>query len=184
MSTDTWTPDAGLSVSATELVAWLDGLPGELTGLTVSGGEPFQQPAALAAFLGATREWSAAAGRAIDIMVYSGYTGAALRRSRARTDALQFCDVVVTGPYVRSRAPGGSWRGSANQRLEVLTDLGRRRFGPDPDRQPWQPGLQTVVEDGRWWLVGVPGPGQLERLERELAGRGVDLSEVSWDRPE
>jgi anaerobic ribonucleoside-triphosphate reductase activating protein len=113
-------------------------------------------------------------------MVYSGYTTAALRRNARRAAAMALCDVVVTGPFVRRRAPGGSWRGSANQRLEVLTPLGRDRFGADPDARPPVRRLQVGVDGARWWLVGVPGPGDLERLEQALSRRGVELADVSW----
>jgi organic radical activating enzyme len=43
MSQDTWDPAGGEPVPVSRILSWLAGLPGTVTGLTVSGGEPFQQ---------------------------------------------------------------------------------------------------------------------------------------------
>lgn len=178
MSLDTWDPAGAADVPVPDLLTWLRDLPG-LTGVTISGGEPFQQPAALTALLAGVR----ATLPTVDVMAYSGYTTAALRRSPGRAAAMALCDVVVTGPYVQRRAPGGAWRGSANQRLEVLTPLGRARFGTGHDAHPPRRRLQVGLDGDRWWVIGVPGPGDLSRLEQALSRRGLLLTDVSW-RPE
>ncbi|WP_197537244.1 MULTISPECIES: 4Fe-4S single cluster domain-containing protein [Frankia] len=175
MSLDTWDPAGGSTTPIAELLAWLCERPG-LTGVTISGGEPFQQPEPLGALLRGLR----AQLPAVDVLVYSGYTTAALRRSPRRAAAMQWCDVVVTGPYVARRAPGGAWRGSANQRLEILTPLGRERFGAVGEGAGAARPLQVGLDDGRWWLIGVPAPGDLNRIEQALARRGVELADVSW----
>jgi anaerobic ribonucleoside-triphosphate reductase activating protein len=184
MSRDTWDPGAGQLVGPPEIVAWLDGLP-LVTGVTVSGGEPFQQPVALAALLRAIRDWSARrvvhGAQPVDVMAYSGYPAAALRRDPARRAALELCDVAVVGPYLRARAPGRSWRGSANQRLLVRTPLGAQRFGPDADGHPHRGDLQLSSDGEHWWLIGVPAPEEIDRLRERLAARGVALAAASWD---
>jgi anaerobic ribonucleoside-triphosphate reductase activating protein len=188
MSRDTWDPAGGRGVPVVELLGWLGGLPPETTGVTVSGGEPFEQAEALVELLDGIAALSGEREAPLDVMVYSGFTLAALRRSPSRRALLERCDVVVTGPFVPGRAPGGSWRGSANQRLVVRTDLARRRFGAGADADDVRPGLQVVLEprppDGlRLRVIGVPGPGELGRLERGLAGRGLGLAEASWRVP-
>lgn len=146
MSRDTWDPAGGRDVPVVELLGWLGGLPPEATGVTVSGGEPFEQAEALAELLDGIAALSGERGTPLDVMVYSGFTLAALRRSPPRLALLERCDVVVTGPFVPGPAPGGSWRGSADQRLVVRTDLARRRFGAAADADGFRPGLQVVLE--------------------------------------
>lgn len=179
MSRDTWDPEAGTTNAVADVLAWLRGLPDELSGVTVSGGEPFQQPDALCALLCGIRDWSSLRPRPVDVMVYSGYTTAALRRSPRRAEAMDLCDVVVTGPYIARRAPGGRWRGSANQRIEVMTRLGHDRFATPAD-EPSRGELEMGLDDGRWWIVGVPRPGDLERAEDVLARHGIAVRDVSW----
>jgi anaerobic ribonucleoside-triphosphate reductase activating protein len=89
-----------------------------IEGVTVLGGEPFDQPAALAELLGAVRRvnWST--------MVYTGHTWEHLA-SRGNAAILQFLgqiDVLVDGPYLpQQHCSDLMWRGSRNQRLLCLT---------------------------------------------------------------
>jgi hypothetical protein len=39
------------------------------------------------------------------------------------------CDAIIAGPYVDRLNPGRLWRGSANQRLVILRELGQARCG-------------------------------------------------------
>jgi anaerobic ribonucleoside-triphosphate reductase activating protein len=97
-------------------------------GITLLGGEPFEQAAPLAALAARVR----AAGRTV--MVFSGYTLAELR-ARAAADAgtaalLAATDLLVDGRYDRTRpepAPpvGRRWIGSANQVVHWLSDAYR-----------------------------------------------------------
>jgi anaerobic ribonucleoside-triphosphate reductase activating protein len=176
ISQDTWpsTPDSAVPVGT--VLAWLAGLPGPLDGLTVSGGEPFQQPEALAALLSGVR---ASFGPGFDLLVYTGYAQSRLRRDTARRAALELCDAIVAGPYVERLNVGQRWQGSRNQRLIPLTDLGRQRYGDVAD-DLGRPRLQIGVERERIWAVGIPRRGDMARLETRLRSAGITLGEVSW----
>jgi anaerobic ribonucleoside-triphosphate reductase activating protein len=86
-------------------------------------------------------------------------------------------DGLITGPYRLDEPTGLRWRGSANQRLVALTPLGMRRYADPGDSAP---AVQVQVDDDGLWLIGVPRRGDLARLERSLAARGVRLDGVSW----
>src|SRR5262249_46609424 len=81
-------------------------------GLTLSGGEPMQQPDAVLALLGAARELG------LSTLMFSGYT---LDELRGFPDVLARLDVLVDGRYVASERIAAGLRGSANQRIHVLT---------------------------------------------------------------
>jgi anaerobic ribonucleoside-triphosphate reductase activating protein len=90
-----------------------------IEGVTVLGGEPFDQPAALADLLGTVRRmsWST--------MVYTGHTWEELAGSGdgAVLELLGQIDVLVDGPYLpEQHCADLIWRGSRNQRLLCLTD--------------------------------------------------------------
>ncbi|MFI0228097.1 4Fe-4S single cluster domain-containing protein [Streptomyces sp. NPDC017086] len=178
VSQDTWTADPGTLVDLAALQAWLSGLPDPLDGITVSGGEPFQQPEALAALLEWVRAWRRERPAPLDVLVYSGYSLARLEREHATL--LRQCDAVITGPYVeRLNTPGLRWRGSGNQRLTPLTDLGRERYEGTGSVDSAPP-MQVAVADGRIWFIGVPRRGDMDRLGSRLRSAGITLEEVSW----
>lgn len=85
-----------------------------LRGLTLSGGEPFQQAADCAAL--ARR----AKARGLDVWTYTGYTWEQLTGAGnpAWQALLEVTDVLVDGPFVlEKKSYAALFRGSSNQRL-------------------------------------------------------------------
>ena len=81
ISQDTWSPDASKSMDVPTLLAWCREVAGgALDGVTISGGEPFEHPVALAALLDGLHAWRAETSADFDILCYSGLP---LRRLRA-----------------------------------------------------------------------------------------------------
>lgn len=180
LSRDTWDPDAGRSVPTTALVDAVTRLTAgsQVDGVTITGGEPFEQAGALRALIPQLRD--ALRDRApeggIDVLVYSGLRSEVIHREHA--DVLTHIDVLIPEPYRAAAGPGGAWRGSGNQPIEVLTELGRHRFGDVADGAIHR--VQIAVEDDDVWMIGVPAPGDLVELEHLLADLGVDLERASW----
>jgi len=117
--------DGGTAWSLEDLVARMDAAAKRgVEGITLLGGEPFDQVA------GATAVAEAAKARGLTVMVFSGYT---LDELRARPDAaalLAIADLLVDGRYDRDRPEppppaGRRWIGSANQTMHYLTDAYR-----------------------------------------------------------
>jgi anaerobic ribonucleoside-triphosphate reductase activating protein len=173
---DTWEPDGGVE---TTVDAVLDALarthPDGVEGVTVSGGEPFEQPEALAALIDGIRVHAARTGVETDVMVYSGRSLADLEAQHAEVVAR--IDVLVPEPYRPASGPGGAWRGSANQPLLLRTPLARTRYRDLPAADGH---VQVHVADGRVWLIGVPRAGDAERLARRLHAAGLQLEGASW----
>ena len=124
--------DAGTLLPVRDVLAALldpTGIPRD--GVTISGGEPFLQPHGLLLLL---QELKA---RGIHIVVYTGYTLAALARRREPEvqAALRLTDLLVDGPYVAALADGaGEWRGSRNQRLIRNPAMALAADGGHPQR--------------------------------------------------
>jgi anaerobic ribonucleoside-triphosphate reductase activating protein len=111
----THAPDGGRATTVAELAAELDRAPG-IEGLTLSGGEPLQQPEAAAALLDAAR------ARGLSTLAFSGYTEGEIRALPGGPAVLARLDVLVDGRYVAGQRLGAGLRGSANQRIHLLTD--------------------------------------------------------------
>jgi anaerobic ribonucleoside-triphosphate reductase activating protein len=146
---DTWDAAAGtVTTVATVLAVLAERCPDGVDGVTVSGGEPFEQPEALAALIDGVRAHAERTGTVTDVMVYSGM---ALERLEAEhADVVARIDVLVPEPYRPVSGPGGVWRGSANQPMLLRTPLARERFRDPPVEDS---GMQVHVEDGRVWLI-------------------------------
>jgi anaerobic ribonucleoside-triphosphate reductase activating protein len=178
ISRDTWDQDPGRELPVESLLAWCAEVArGGLEGVTISGGEPFDQPQALKALLSGLAAWRDREGIAIDLLCYSGYPMRALRQRHE--DILSLLDAVIPEPYVEARPTSLSWRGSANQPLLTLSDLGRARYGA-ADSAPTEQRMQFRVERDRIWYIGVPLRGDMDRLESQCRERGLDLQRVSW----
>lgn len=171
ISMDTWVP-APPSISVAELlqlaVHWSDAID----GVTITGGEPFDQPEALHTLLVGLRQQL---DRDVDILVYTGYP---IESVRPWLDAPgNLVDAVVAGPFVASESDALPLRGSDNQTLVMLTPLGRERFArlnrprPDLTRR-----LDVMADaDGTIWLAGIPRRGDLARLRARLADKGTSM---------
>jgi anaerobic ribonucleoside-triphosphate reductase activating protein len=178
ISRDTWEADPATAIPVTTVLGWLRSLD-QVDGVTISGGEPFQQPEALRALLEGIRAW---APPEVDILVYSGYSLSRLRRSTASRELLSLCDAVVTGPYIEQLNTGDirqRWRGSGNQRIIPVSPLGRERYG-DAECDETGPHMQVSVEGDRIYYIGIPRRGDMERLTERLTLAGIHGGEVSW----
>lgn len=177
---DTWAPDPRTEIEVADVVRWCAGVAARdaVDGVTVSGGEPFDQPEALFALLTGLLEWRAGLARPVDLLCYSGRGLAALRGQFPQILAL--LDAVVPGPFLADQAPGKRWRGSANQDLVPLTDLGHERYDAEIDRPAGPTRMQVSVVGDTVYHIGIPGPGDLAALEAALARRGVTYEAASW----
>lgn len=180
VSLDTWKADRSRAMDVADLIAWCKRVAGGAAeGITISGGEPFDQPKALANLLCGLQRWRDTLTRPFDILCYSGYRLERLRKLHA--PILARLDALMCDPYVESLPTERPWRGSDNQRLVVLSPLGEERFGRYVDAPAEEPKRFQVVADGkRVWFVGIPQRGDLERIESACAERGVTLAATSW----
>ncbi|MBN1510082.1 MAG: radical SAM protein [Sedimentisphaerales bacterium] len=121
-------------------------------GLTLSGGEPFEQAGACALLAETVR----AADRSV--MVFTGYPYELLRSS-GQPDIqrlLRAVDLLVAGPYVQAlKTDGTMWQASRNQSVHVLTD----RLADAVRRHPAGSPTVEIIADGRVQAsTGFPGP--------------------------
>lgn len=175
ISMDTWAPGRGLT-SVEAVLQSMEPHLREADGLTVSGGEPFEQLPALTALL---RGWRAR--HAGDVLAYSGQPLEDLAPALAKLTG--FLDVVIADPFVAGEGDRLALRGSDNQRMVPLSALGRRRFGhlikaPSKDRT-----LDVIFDErsGDAFMAGIPRRGDLARLREILKARGNQAA-ITQDR--
>jgi anaerobic ribonucleoside-triphosphate reductase activating protein len=162
---ETWSATREHAVPIDALMHTLTPWLAECDGLTISGGEPCDQADAIALLIDRVRPRLAG-----DILLYSGYPEAVVRRRHA--ELLDRVDAAIVEPFRAGLADDRAFIGSANQRCLTLTDLGRVRY---EDLSVYRKRIDVAVDpdDGSIRLAGVPHRGDLAALARALTAAGL-----------
>jgi anaerobic ribonucleoside-triphosphate reductase activating protein len=165
ISADTWASGRG-ELELDQVLQHIEGALPHADGITISGGEPFDQTEALAALLKSLRQRTAA-----DVLVYSGYAFEKIVGILPAFDGL--IDALISEPFLLHAPQTLSLRGSDNQRLHLFTELGRARFAEFEAPSPGNPAFDVMFDsDGTVWLAGIPRRGDLQRLAARLREAG------------
>lgn len=123
-------------------------------GITVSGGEPFLQSAALLQLIRTIRE-----KQDIGVIVYSGFTLDELRHDDLKVPLLSEIDILIDGRYVKELDDGRAYVGSSNQVIHYLTsryaDIGKEYYASSKRR------AEIKLTSTQALLIGVPSKNVL-----------------------
>jgi anaerobic ribonucleoside-triphosphate reductase activating protein len=131
----------------------------EISGLTLSGGEPMLQAAGLAELIRQVRRL-----RQVDVICFTGYRYETLLSAPpnpAVAGLLAQVDLLIDGPYVQRLNDGRGLRGSRNQTPHYLT---QRLMGFDAANMPRRVEVY-LEEEGQAFLVGIPPRGLAQAWE-------------------
>lgn len=159
--------NAGTSWQATELFAHIAPLLSALKKITISGGEPFFQAAALYHLISLfPAEW--------DLMIFSGYEWDYLKTKFPAI--LPRIDILISGKYVQEMQGNFLWRGSQNQiihspshKYDALT-LQHWMNAPSA-------GVEMFFEGQTSYLYGIPAQGVLDALYSKLQDNGISFQD-------
>jgi len=178
VSQDTWAFGRGETTVESVCEFIVPYLP-RAEGVTISGGEPFDQPTALFELL----RWLRVRFTG-DILVFSGYSWeqlgprlAGMQKDgpprQARGWAHGLIDLLISDPFDAGAGQTLAMRGSDNQRVHLFTPLAQARYSNLPTaRRDATPALDVVFDGDDVWLAGIPAPGDLNRLRQKLAEDG------------
>ena len=170
MTPELWLPGTPAPVAA--IAAELQPLLGAADGLTISGGEPFEQASALCELLDLLRH-----ERSLEILAYSGYLIEELAQGDPSSRALlSRLDLLIDGPFIEAMPNTLQWRGSDNQRVHLLSARAQRYAGElqTPMTEP-RPLQVQMLPAGRCRLIGIPRRGDLAALARQGILRSSDV---------
>ena len=156
-------------MSVDQLLALLDDAKG-LNGITLSGGEPILQAAALLPFLEETHK------RGLTIVCYTGYELGELREAQGDPALAKFLseiDMLIDGEYRQELPRAGIYRPSSNQRLHFLSE----RISPESCTQ----NTETVfnLSAGRMVATGTLPMAIRRAMFEKLRARGIILGPTS-----
>lgn len=179
ISKDTWEHKEDSMMPIADLVAWCKKFANqELDGITISGGEPFEQPKALFTFINELLKWRQTLKKEFDILVYSGFSYEYLEKEFPYI--LELLDAVVCEPY-NSKLETVYLRGSDNQSIVFVSELGAQRYSKDiVEKKKSYKQFQVAVSDGSIWFIGIPKRGEMKTLEEKCMQKGLVLNGNSW----
>lgn len=144
----------------------------DIEGLTISGGEPFEQPKPVALLCHAVRK----AG--LSVMLFTGrrYEQLIETGNQAIKHLLSQIDILVDGPFIESLTDSQLlWRGSSNQRIRLLTN----RYSSEVLANTSQPQVEAEMPtDNSLKLTGFPEHSDMDILNRQLRNRGILLKSL------
>jgi len=178
---DTWSADGGTILQISQLIAWcrqyeLQGID----GITISGGEPFEQPEALAELLHKLHSWTDGLDQTIDYLCYTGKHLTHIQQEYP--GILSLLDTIIPEPF-NIDLPGKPLRGSANQPVIHLTELGVSRFAglADESQSEFGKRMQFAMDGNSLRFIGIPERGDMDRLVELCKAQGLLINNVSWE---
>lgn len=165
ISADTWQFNINM-IDINELKRVLKNWLPNCTGITITGGEPFDQQPALFELLNFLRPYT------LSILVYSGYPYQKLSKKKEIREGL--IDVLISEPYEHKESQTKPLVGSDNQKIHVLTPLGESMFSDYilgiPEKK-----LDAQFDNDKVWMAGIPMHGMKE-IEENLKKNGVEIT--------
>lgn len=139
-------------------------------GVTLSGGEPFLQAAALAEMIVIARQH-----RDVGVIVYSGFTLEEIRQHTEFLPLLSQIDLLIDGRYQKELDDGRAYVGSSNQTVHYLTEryaeAGRAYYAQTKRR------AEIKLTPNQAVLIGVPSKNVLKLWQDMKAKSGGGYGE-------
>lgn len=172
LSPDTWqVKDNNITVEQLlkQIAEWLP----LADGITISGGEPFEQPEALSALVSGIKQRTGA-----DILVYSGYHWDDIEACAFQM--APYIDALISEPFKVDLPQTQMLKGSDNQQLHMLTPLGEARFTSYQRLTTPEDKVLDLAfdETGRLFLAGVPERDDMLRLQTLIEQQGESLQQL------
>lgn len=141
-----------------------------IEGVTLLGGEPFEQAEALVELSKQLKE------RRLSVMAYSGRTiGELMEKGGAYRELVELCDLLIDGKYIRAKAAPLLWRGSTNQNVHFITAKYRYL---EPMVNDYNRDFEIFVTGDKLVLTGDPPPQVKALLKDTLTRRSNNGREL------
>ena len=171
---DTWA--SGMNeVDIDEVSYLLESWLPESDGITITGGEPFDQPSQLRHILEYCRSYPH-----ISTFIYSGYPIESLGKHLQSMVGL--IDLIMADPLNISYSQRKPIRGSDNQRLVSLSERGNLLARQIDDSCVEENHLDFTFDGDTAWFAGIPRRGDISAVAEKLQQKGFDAIAVEDKR--
>lgn len=130
-----------------DIIKMIRSVPGQIDGVTISGGEPFFDSLVLNELVSKLSEITD------DILIFSGYTYDELlsRNDKYINQIFNIISAIVDGPFIKELHSNTGLKGSSNQKIIVFKNFDRYENIDFAERE-----LQVVAANERIITIGIP----------------------------
>lgn len=165
ISKSLWDQKGGSSVSVEDVFAFIKKNESGFDGITISGGEPFQQYTPLMALLLMVKKFTR-----LNTLCYSGYTLDELNIKFPDQAFFKLTDYLVDGRYDSHLHYDKGMKGSSNQKLYEFSNGDVRVKKDSFQSHKWSVLFQP---DNTVRMVGVPKKNEMPELKNKLKKDGI-----------
>lgn len=160
-----WTKKKGKNVSVFELYEFINSISEGYDGVTISGGEPFQQYEQLITFVYLIKTRTK-----LSVHCFTGYEIKELEILYPDKLFMNYIDYLVDGRYVKELHSNDGIAGSSNQKTYhiFLGIANETSFPKENDR--WSLNVST---DGSVYMAGIPKDFEISQLSQDLESVGI-----------
>jgi anaerobic ribonucleoside-triphosphate reductase activating protein len=161
-----WIPETPATLISPEAAALLLTKNPNVTGITLSGGEPMLQAEALAKMLLLAKQI-----RTLNVICFTGFK---LQHLKSQSESqgvrllLECIDVLIDGQYVAGLNNEVGLRGSTNQQIHFLSDV---LIDRKSELLMGQRSLELQLKNGEALMVGIPDRRKLIAINETLRQR-------------
>jgi anaerobic ribonucleoside-triphosphate reductase activating protein len=160
-----WSSKGGKSISVVDVFNWVASIQNNFDGITVSGGEPFQQYEQLISFLHLVKTKTN-----LTVYCFSGYYLHELEEKFRDRLFLKYIDFLVDGRYIEEQHENTNIKGSVNQSVfQIIDEVPVKQNNISASRK-WS---VNISNDNRIYMTGVPKKNDLKKLCNELTQVGI-----------
>lgn len=168
LNPESWDFAGGQQIDLLELYMAILEVAEEHTGISISGGEPFDQYDALVLLCSMLK-----ANTKLDILLFSGYDLESLKSKHPDLHFLDVIDYLIDGPFMSDKMATEGLIGSTNQCVYRL-EAGRAISIPGIDAS--KVCSVQVNADHSAYLSGIPRQGEMDKLIKLLDAEGITWS--------
>ncbi len=160
-----WNTQGGKSISVVDVFNWVASIQNDFNGVTISGGEPFQQYEQLIAFLYLVKTKTK-----LSVHCFSGYYLYELIELFPDKLFQKYIDTLIDGRYIEAQHENSNLKGSTNQTHYRFIDGLAVKEGK---REVSNKMSLKVGRDNQIYMAGIPKKNELQKLCNELSSVGI-----------
>ena len=169
ISPDLWSHEQGKELDVLTLASSILENAGQFDGITITGGEPFDQYEALVSFASFIKLKSD-----LKILVFSGYTLEELKDRFADMLFAKCLDYLIDGPFIQELQEDRNLRGSTNQKMyRFEVSAGEVSIHPVDFRETADKWSLMLDEKNDVFMTGIPKSGDFDFITKQLRNTGI-----------
>jgi anaerobic ribonucleoside-triphosphate reductase activating protein len=167
ISRSLWDIKNGVEVDILTFINNILILKNEFDGITISGGEPFDQYLPLIVFTSLIKKKSS-----LNILCYSGYKMHEIEKMYPDKRFLKTLDYLIDGKFDKGMVSSDCIRGSVNQNIYEIRNGKYKIIRTLNNSKKWS---IEVTKNKNIFLSGVPAKNDIKKLEKKLFDKGLEI---------